>query len=167
MSGTSQSILEFISPIGPLWLSANDVAIVGIHFEDPKIVATSNHVLDLCARQLREYFAGSRSEFHLPLATDIISPFRRDVTKQLLDIGFGKTTNYGAIAQKLGGRGFARAVGSACRLNPWPIVVPCHRVVNANGDLHGFSGGLWRKKALLAHESRVGVGMTTELASMT
>ena len=101
--------------------------------------------------QLREYFSGRRNRFDLPLDLAGTSQQQR-VWRGLVAIPFGRTLSYGALAQELGSPGGARAVGHACATNPVPVVVPCHRVVGSDGALHGFGGGLWRKRALLELE---------------
>jgi len=109
-------------------------------------------VLDDSAKQLDAYFAGELTEFDLPLVysgTD----FQQQVMRALRDIPYGETCSYGEMAKKLGRGGAARAVGSANRRNPLPIIVPCHRVIGANGDLTGFAGGLDVKRKLLAIEA--------------
>jgi len=108
-------------------------------------------VLDDCAKQLDAYFAGQLTEFDLPLVysgTD----FQQQVMHALRDIPYGETCSYGEMAKKLGRDGAARAVGSANRRNPLPIIVPCHRVIGANGELTGFAGGLSIKRKLLTLE---------------
>jgi methylated-DNA-[protein]-cysteine S-methyltransferase len=102
-------------------------------------------------RQLAEYFAGERREFDLPLAPEGTS-FERAVWGELAKIPFGETRSYGEIAQILGRPGAARAVGRANGANPIPIVVPCHRVIGADGSLTGFGGGLEVKSRLLELE---------------
>lgn len=103
-------------------------------------------------RQLREYFAGRRSRFDLPL--DLAgSAYQQRVWHALQRIPFGRTLSYGQLATQLGAPGGARAVGRACATNPVPLVVPCHRVVGGDGSLHGYDGGLWRKQRLLELES--------------
>lgn len=110
-------------------------------------------VLAACARQLAEYFAGERTAFDLPLAP-VGTEFQQRVWKELLTISYGATSTYGAIALRLGLTGFgARAVGLANGRNPIPIVIPCHRVVGANGTLTGYAGGLERKQILLSLET--------------
>ena len=104
-------------------------------------------------RQLGEYFAGERREFALRLAP-AGTPFERSVWDELLAIPFGETRSYGEIAQAIGRPGAARAVGRANGSNPIPIVVPCHRVIGANGSLTGFGGGLAAKSHLLELEGR-------------
>ncbi len=105
-------------------------------------------------RQLAEYFAGERREFALRLAPEG-TPFERSVWDELLSIPFGETRSYGEIAQAIGRPGAARAVGRANGANPIPIVVPCHRVIGADGSLTGFGGGLAAKSHLLELEGRL------------
>lgn len=106
----------------------------------------------LCAqRQLNEYFSGSRKVFSLPLALTG-TPFQRKVWQQLTQIPYGEVRSYGQIAQAVGNPKACRAVGAANHCNPIPILVPCHRVVGANGSLTGYAGGLWRKNLLLQLE---------------
>ena len=102
-------------------------------------------------RQLAEYFAGGRREFDLPLALEG-TPFELAVWEELKKIPFGETRSYGEIAATLGRPGSARAVGRANGANPIPIVVPCHRVIGADGSLTGFGGGLEAKSRLLEIE---------------
>jgi methylated-DNA-[protein]-cysteine S-methyltransferase len=105
------------------------------------------------ARQLREYFAGDRTTFDLPLAP-VGTPFQAQVWMALRDIPAGETRSYGQIAARLGKPSASRAVGAANGQNPLAVVVPCHRVVGANGTLTGYAGGLDRKAWLLKHEAR-------------
>lgn len=107
----------------------------------------------VCIAQLGEYFRGERTEFTVPLAMQGTA-FQQRVWRELLTIPYGHTTTYGQIAHKLGDPKVVRAVGAANGKNPVAIIVPCHRVIGANGDLIGYAGGLWRKKWLLAHEGR-------------
>lgn len=148
------------SPIGRLRLIASDAALVGIWFEhgrdatrgDPSLVEAGSGLLDRARSQLEEYFAGARREFDLPLEPRG-TEFQRRVWKQLLTIGYGETTTYGALARELGDAQASRAVGLANGSNPIPIVIPCHRVIGADGSLTGFGGGLPIKRALLDLES--------------
>lgn len=105
------------------------------------------------AAQLMGYFNGQRQTFDLPLATNWGTPFQRRVWQALTQIPFGKTTSYGQIANAIGNPKAVRAVGAAIGQNPHSIVVPCHRVLGANGALTGFAGGLQRKHYLLQHEA--------------
>ncbi len=105
-------------------------------------------------RQVQEYCAGKRKSFDLDLAPRGTA-FQQNVWKALLEIPFGQTTSYGALAAKLGRPGVARAVGLANGSNPIGLVIPCHRVIGSDGSLTGYSGGLPLKRALLAHEAEV------------
>jgi methylated-DNA-[protein]-cysteine S-methyltransferase len=147
------------SPVGRLRLIASGIALVGIWFEHgrdaarqhPALVRRPSPVLDLARRQIQEYFAGVRQKFDLPLdlrGTD----FQRRVWERLAKIGYGETTSYGALAREMGVPNASRAVGLANGSNPIPIVIPCHRVIGANGALTGFGGGLPIKAALLELE---------------
>ena len=110
-------------------------------------------MLTRAARQLAEYFAGTRRTFDLPLAfTARGTPFQQKVWRALLTIPFGETRSYGEIAAQIGSPRAVRAVGAANGRNPISIVAPCHRVVGANGKLTGFAGGLENKAYLLALE---------------
>jgi len=104
-------------------------------------------------RQLRDYFAGRRTGFDLPLAPEG-TPFQQAVWRQLQDIPYGGTISYGELARRVGNPKASRAVGAANGANPIPIVIPCHRVIGADGRLTGFGGGLPVKRALLDLETR-------------
>jgi methylated-DNA-[protein]-cysteine S-methyltransferase len=106
-------------------------------------------------RQLREYFAGERRAFDLPLCLSG-TDFQKLVWRQLTAIPFGETWSYGQLAKSLGNPSACRAVGLANGKNPIAIIVPCHRVIGADGTLTGFGGGLPRKEWLLTHEGRPG-----------
>lgn len=141
------------SPIGPLGLIASDVALQGVVFDGRGIRPEgSAPVLDEAARQLTAYFDGDLVTFDLPLelhGTD----FQRQCWLALATIPYGQTVSYGEQARRLGlGSDKARAVGAANGSNPLPIVLPCHRVIGADGSLTGFGGGLHVKRFLLEHE---------------
>jgi methylated-DNA-[protein]-cysteine S-methyltransferase len=141
------------SPIGPLGLIASDVALQGVVFDGRGIRSEgSAPVLDEAARQLTAYFEGDLVTFDLPLelhGTD----FQRQCWLALATIPFGQTVSYGEQARRLGlGSDKARAIGAANGSNPLPIVLPCHRVIGADGSLTGFGGGLHVKRFLLEHE---------------
>ena len=141
------------SPIGPLGLLASDVALQGVVFDGRRIRSEgSASVLDEAARQLTAYFEGDLVTFDLPLelhGTD----FQRQCWVALASIPYGQTVSYGEQARRLGlGSDKARAVGAANGANPLPIVLPCHRVIGADGSLTGFGGGLHVKRFLLEHE---------------
>lgn len=144
------------SPIGPLTLASDGRAIVGIWFAGakgrPAGTAGTDAVLDLLRRELDEYFSGVRRAFSVPLAP-VGTPFQRRVWTALRTVRYGTTTSYGVIATQIGSPAAVRAVGAANGANPIPIVVPCHRIIGANGSLTGFGGGLDRKRFLLDLES--------------
>jgi methylated-DNA-[protein]-cysteine S-methyltransferase len=120
-------------------------------------------VLAECVRQLRAYFDHDLKEFELPLAPEG-TDFQQRVWEQLQGIGYGETASYGQIAGRLGMTNAAsRAVGLANGRNPIPVVIPCHRVIGANGTLTGYGGGMDRKRWLLSHERGRGRGENLEL----
>ena len=145
------------SPIGPLRIVEQNGAITAIEFSPfrdqdgrPRGERSDDHpVLRATVDQLAEYFAGERTDFDLPLAP-VGSAWQRSVWEQLLKIGYGETASYGEIAARLGKTNAAsRAVGTANGSNPIPIVIPCHRVIGADGTLTGYAGGIERKQLLL------------------
>ena len=107
-------------------------------------------------QQLQEYFAGTRSTFDLPLGLNVGTPFRRRVWQELQRIPYGETISYGELACRIGQPTASRAVGGANHHNPIAIIVPCHRVIGADGTLVGYGGGLPVKERLLAHEQTNG-----------
>jgi O-6-methylguanine DNA methyltransferase len=113
-----------------------------------RMVPGENRLIDQMVREVTEYFAGSRKTFQLPL--DLRgTQFERLVWSELLSIPYGETRTYGGIASVLGKPGAARAVGRANGANYLAIIVPCHRVIQEDGSLRGYGGGLWRKQHLL------------------
>jgi AraC family transcriptional regulator of adaptative response/methylated-DNA-[protein]-cysteine methyltransferase len=118
------------------------------------IVPGRNEHIDRLADELSRYFAGKLTRFTVPLVVPGTA-FQRSVWERLLRIPFGRTTSYGKLAEELGRPGAQRAVGRANGDNRVAIVIPCHRVVQKNGELRGYGGGLWRKKFLLDHEREV------------
>ncbi|MGY1619264.1 methylated-DNA--[protein]-cysteine S-methyltransferase [Geodermatophilus sp. SYSU D00691] len=143
------------SPIGPLVVVRDGDVLVRLHLEPPGATADLGPRDDGgdVAAQLGEYFAGERTAFDLPLRP-AGSAFELAVWEQLAAIPYGGTRSYGAVAAAVGEPGGAQAVGLACGRNPLAIVVPCHRVVGADGSLVGFGGGLPRKRFLLDLEQR-------------
>jgi methylated-DNA-[protein]-cysteine S-methyltransferase len=148
------------SPVGDLRIVEHAGAITAIEFSPfrdhdgrPRGSRQDDHpVLAEATTQLRAYFARELKEFDLPLAP-VGSMFQRSVWDQLLLIGYGDTASYGEIARRLGKSNAAsRAVGLANGSNPIPIVIPCHRVIGANGTLTGYAGGIERKQTLLSLE---------------
>jgi methylated-DNA-[protein]-cysteine S-methyltransferase len=146
--------IEIPSPVGPLTLEAQGGRLTAVRFAgradahvggDPTLAA--------CARQLEEYFSGARHGFALPLSLPT-APFDRKVLTAVAEVPFGERTTYGAVTRAVGlGLEDVRAVAAAIGRNPLPIVVPCHRVIGADGSLTGYGGGLARKARLLALES--------------
>jgi methylated-DNA-[protein]-cysteine S-methyltransferase len=141
------------SPIGPLGLIASETALEGVLFGGRRIRSDGRSpVLDDAARQLDAYFEGELVEFDLPLELNG-TDFQRSCWLALATIPYGQTVSYGEQARRLGlGSDRARAVGAANGANPIPIVLPCHRVIGADGSLTGFGGGLHVKRFLLEHE---------------
>jgi methylated-DNA-[protein]-cysteine S-methyltransferase len=140
------------SPIGPLSLASNGAGLTHLIFDGAREPSgVEDEVLAAARRQLDDYFAGKRNGFDLPLdpaGTD----FQRRVWMALRDIPFGQTVAYANIAARIGAPKAMRAVGAANGRNPIAIIVPCHRVIGANGTLTGFAGGLPRKQFLLQLE---------------
>jgi methylated-DNA-[protein]-cysteine S-methyltransferase len=145
----------YVSPLGPLTLRGGPDGLRAIEFPGrdgaPVPDEHAPAAFEEPVRQLEEYFAGERKAFDLPLDLHG-TPFQRAVWERLLEIPYGSTTTYGELARELGRPDRARAVGAAVGRTPVPIVVPCHRVVGADGSLTGYGGGLERKSALLALE---------------
>jgi len=153
---------EMKSPLGTLLLTAADGALTGVHFPGQKHDrppqadwqrADDDRLLASARDQLAEYFDGRRSGFDLPLAPRG-TPFQQAVWQALLAVPFGATSTYGAIAAAIRRPKAVRAVGAAIGANPIGIVVPCHRIIGADGSLTGYAGGLERKTKLLALEAR-------------
>ena len=150
------------SPVGDLILVARDDALVGLYMDGQKHLPDDDHfgpteqvqVLADATCQLDEYFAGDRRAFDLPLAP-VGNEFRLSVWGELSRIPYGETRTYGQLAANLGEPQMAQAVGAANGRNPIAIIIPCHRVVGADGSLVGFAGGLERKRFLLEHEQKV------------
>ena len=146
--------ITFDTPIGPLTATADDQALVELHFtvERPSGQARSP-VLHQTITQLNEYFSGTRRTFDVPLAPRG-TEFQLAVWNELLRIPYGHTVSYAEIAHRIGRPSAIRAVGAANGANPIPVIVPCHRVIGSNGSLTGYGGGIERKQWLLALEGR-------------
>ena len=153
------------SPVGPLLVAATDRGLCRISFRpDPEEqldrlarafgprVLRSAAAVDAARRQLDEYFEGRRRGFELETDLRATPPFARRVLDELARVPYGETTTYGALAQRAGAPRAARAVGTVMNRNALPIVLPCHRVVGANGSLRGYGGGLHVKEQLLRLE---------------
>jgi methylated-DNA-[protein]-cysteine S-methyltransferase len=166
-SSSYYSVMQ--SPIGPLTLRWSGDALVGMHFDNASILARrgewtrDDDRLAPVRDQLSEYFRGERTSFDLPLAFEG-TPFQERVWRALYDIPFGETTSYGELARRISEPNWpgARAVGAANGQNPIAIIVPCHRVIGADGSLTGFGGGLPRKRWLLTHEGHAGLEETRQ-----
>lgn len=142
------------SPIGGLGVYSDGEVVTAIRFDaEPSTDDRADDVLDAARQQLEEYFAGDRTSFDLPLASRGTT-FQRAVWAELVKVPYGATASYGDITTRLDlPMTAARAVGSANGANPLPIVVPCHRVIGANGSLTGYAGGIERKRVLLELET--------------
>ena len=149
------------SPLGTLLLMGDGDSLHGLHMQEGRtsVAIGPDWVCDerpftRVRAQLEEYFAGRRTTFDLPLVLNG-SPFQRRVWGALQDIPYGETVSYGELARRVGAPSAARAVGVANRENPVAVIVPCHRVIGADGSLTGFGGGLERKRLLLELEAGV------------
>jgi methylated-DNA-[protein]-cysteine S-methyltransferase len=154
------------SPIGPLALAGRDGVLTNLRMinqtyePDRTDWVPDDRAFPDAVDQLEAYFAGQRTDFDLKLSM-AGSEFQRRVWQALLTIPYGETRSYGQIADQIGAAGAARAVGLANGHNPIAIVVPCHRVIGANGSLTGYGGGLDRKRSLLEMEKSVKSGNLT------
>lgn len=153
---TTHTVID--SPLGELTVVATDDSLVGVYFDGhthrPHNAMFGHRVdtgFEETRRQLDEYFAGERTRFALPLAPRG-DTFQRRVWSLLTEIPYGETRTYGDLARELGNPGAARAVGAANGRNPLGVIVPCHRVIGADGSLTGYAGGLERKRFLLGLE---------------
>lgn len=154
------------TPVGDLLLAATDKGLVRVAYANenhdkvldqlserisPRILLAPAS-LDEAARELDDYFAGTRTTFDLPLDLQLASGFRRQVLERLRQLAYGHTASYGAVAHQVGNPRAVRAVGTACATNPLPVVVPCHRVVRTDGKIGNYVGGPETKKQLLEFE---------------
>jgi methylated-DNA-[protein]-cysteine S-methyltransferase len=154
---------ECASSQGNLYLAATARGLAGMWFTDQRHLpdvtnwqrlddVNQHHMLKATLQQLQAYFAGKLEQFDLPVDLSAGTAFQQTVWQALLKIPFGKTTSYGALSSSIGKPLAVRAVGTAIGRNPIGIIVPCHRVVGADGSLTGYAGGLHRKEAFLALE---------------
>ncbi|GAA0724932.1 methylated-DNA--[protein]-cysteine S-methyltransferase [Dactylosporangium roseum] len=147
---------EVPAPIDALGVAVDDVGVCGVRFGGaPAAKVSLEGLLERAADELARYFGGEPLRFTVPLSVPGGSDFERAVWRELYAIPYGEMRTYGQIASAVGEPDAARAVGVACNRNPIPVIIPCHRVVGADGKLVGFGGGLWRKKVLLELEARV------------
>jgi methylated-DNA-[protein]-cysteine S-methyltransferase len=156
------------SPLGPLLLASTEQGLVRVAYLDfadretvlqsladrvsPRMLEAPRR-LDGPRRELDDYFGGRRRTFDLPLDRRLMSDFMRRVLSATSAIPFGSVSTYGAVAREAGSPRGSRAAGNALGSNPMPIVIPCHRVLHADGGIGGYTGGLERKRTLLALES--------------
>ncbi len=156
-------IRDFIpSPIGFWTIEANSETITAIKFTAEKPLWTPNpsKITKLATQQLTQYFNNNLEEFDLPLNTLGYSPFYKSVWKAVSDIPFGKTASYSDLAITINNPKSVRAVGLANGKNPFPVVVPCHRIIGKDKSLTGYASGLKVKKWLLEHEGTIAVQKT-------
>lgn len=150
------------SPLGELEISATQDYLTSILFVDaqkkpsPRNVETDfvPEIIHQYHRQISEYFAGTRQEFDLKIQ-HVGTDFQKLVWEKLETIPFGKTISYSELSRRIGNEKAIRAVGTTNGNNKFNIIVPCHRVIGSNGSLVGYGGDLWRKKWLIAHETKV------------
>lgn len=152
---------SYESPYGNMLVVASTEALVGLYFVGQKYFPRHNPEwredadaapIAQTIRELDEYFGGERTRFDVPLAPHGTS-FQRAVWKGIASVPYGETITYGELARRAGFPGNARAAGAATGQNPIGVIVPCHRIVGANGSLTGYAGGLDKKRALLALEA--------------
>jgi methylated-DNA-[protein]-cysteine S-methyltransferase len=154
------------SPVGELFVAVTPKGLACVGFDDqdraaledrfaddlsPRVVASARATDDV-RRQLDEYFGGERRRFDIGIDHRLMSPFVRKVMAQTAKVAFGEVSTYGAVAKGIHHPEAARAVGAALGQNPIPIVLPCHRIIGASGNLTGYAGGLHRKEFLLRLE---------------
>ncbi|MBP2242027.1 methylated-DNA-[protein]-cysteine S-methyltransferase [Cytobacillus eiseniae] len=150
--------LDYQSPIGVLEIIGTDEAIHAILFSERETAQPQNgevpEALMSCYRQLDEYFQGKRQDFTFPYTYEG-TDFQKQVWNELTSIPYAETGSYKKIAEQIGNEKAVRAVGTANGKNKLSIVIPCHRIIGANGKLTGYAGGLWRKEWLLQHEKSI------------
>jgi methylated-DNA-[protein]-cysteine S-methyltransferase len=158
------------TPLGRIWVAATAEGLVAVSLWDdqdrfaaevaqlaggePALVAAGETVVTEAVAQVTAYLAGERREFDLPIDWSVLTPFQTEVLRAVQAIPYGRLSTYGEIARQIGQPGAVRAVGRANATNPIPLVIPCHRVLGADGKLHGYSapGGLETKAWLLRLE---------------
>jgi methylated-DNA-[protein]-cysteine S-methyltransferase len=156
----------YTSPVGFLKIQCTAEHVALIHFvNEPGLENDSNELIEKCLAQLDEYFLGKRKNFELPLGQRG-SDFQQSVWNHLLTIPFGKTISYLEMSKQMGDVKAIRAIASANGKNNIAIVVPCHRVIGSDAKLVGYAGGLWRKKWLLEHETKIHSGIEQLTLSM-
>ena len=153
------------SPIGTLYVEASDIAVKKITIIDAKDVHKPNasEITDQCIQEFEEYFSDQRKTFDVPVDFSGGTIFQKKVWQQLLNIPYGSTTSYLAIAKAIHNPLSVRAVGMANGKNPIPIIVPCHRVIGSNGSLVGYALGVEVKQQLLKLENPIEFGQQVKL----
>jgi methylated-DNA-[protein]-cysteine S-methyltransferase len=152
MDGMGMRWAQVETPVGLLGYAVDEVGVCGVRFGGKEGAPIGD---DAVADELAAYFAGDLTDFTVPLHVLRGSDFERAVWEQMKLIPYGETKSYGAVAAAVGEPGGAQAVGVACNRNPLPVIVPCHRIIGADGKLVGFGGGLERKRILLELEAKV------------
>jgi methylated-DNA-[protein]-cysteine S-methyltransferase len=155
--------IYYNTPVGVARITETDGFISGINILDevPEMEQQTSPLLQQAAQQFDEYFAGKRRVFDLAIK-QTGTPFQQQVWNELMNIGYAKTITYTQQSERMKSPLAIRAIATANGKNNLWVVVPCHRVIGANGGLVGYGGGLWRKKWLLEHEAKVaGVGQTS------
>jgi len=172
MTSSSKFTIYFSSvqdtPLGKLWIACSERGLVAVDWGDNRArfldyltrrlkspVEENSNRLTHTASQLQEYLAGERHQFTLKIDWSLMRPFQREALLATFAIPYGQTSTYGEIATQIGRSRAARAVGRAEATNPMPLVIPCHRVLGADGKLRGYGGGLEVKKWLLQLEGAV------------
>ncbi len=161
----TESCRRIATLMGPLWIAADEAGLTRIGFEaldvpDVESTPQTEAHLQQAIEELSEYFRGERRTFDVALAPRG-TPFQQRVWAALRTIPWGQTWTYGQLAEHLGDPQAVRAVGRCNGLNPWAVVVPCHRVIGADGTLTGYAGGLERKRWLLEHEGALAPALFT------
>lgn len=155
MAAVSHTFFPYVTPVGHVTIAADGSSITEIAFGKKQLEGAERptELTNRAANQLQEYFAGKRTAFDLPLNPKG-TPFQTSVWAALADIPYGETRSYREIAEAIGKPRAQRAVGGANNKNPLPIVIPCHRVIGANGKPVGYGGGLKTKEFLLDLEQK-------------
>ncbi len=166
---------EFVSSLGPVWVSMSDSGVTSIVLQPAEVKHAQRELLTRfpgslredperlapVIRELEQYLEGHSREMALAVDLTGLPPFRQRVLGVLQTIPFGEVRSYQWVAVRTGNPGASRAVGGACAANPVPLLIPCHRVIAKDGSLGGFRGGIGLKKRLLALEGRSGFSRAT------
>jgi methylated-DNA-[protein]-cysteine S-methyltransferase len=142
------------TPIGKIIIEADDAAVFFIGFKEDDITENPNTISSIARDQLEQYFSGKGYAFNFPIRQNG-TEFQQRVWNELLNVSPGKPISYTALSKRMNNPLAIRAIAAANGKNNLMIVVPCHRIIGANGDLVGYAGGLWRKKWLLEHEAKM------------